>query len=354
MTFLRYFDSIDNLIEIAGLKKEEPVLKTPKENLLAVLKELHTKLGRVPTTQDVYDDGKYSATMYLRSFGSFSAALKEIGLTAVSNKKEQNICPFCNITTKSLISHVAKTHPEDFKAQEDLVVKLYKEGESSRDLAGRDDLIFNGSSSIVRVVNKYLTKNEIENLRKTKIAKTLKTDYAAGKHEWVNEVNRKRNSTPEAKQKNSEGLKSAYANQERAVWNKGATKETDQRIAEGAKNTSNSMRSLFGGGQIEKKMGSSNANWVENRDDVARRYRLGLGFTTEQRGLIKKRADYKCQNCGVSQEKLEENGKTLECDHIVAIKNGGLNDWETNGKALCPDCHFEKTKSDVCPTTTTI
>ena len=33
----------------------------------------------------------------------------------------------------------------------------------------------------------------------------------------------------------------------------------------------------------------------------------------------------------------------LECDHIIAIHKGGSGDWETNGKALCTDCHSKKT-----------
>lgn len=36
-----------------------------------------------------------------------------------------------------------------------------------------------------------------------------------------------------------------------------------------------------------------------------------------------------------------------EVDHIVALINGGADDFETNGQPLCTTCHKEKTAIDL-------
>lgn len=36
----------------------------------------------------------------------------------------------------------------------------------------------------------------------------------------------------------------------------------------------------------------------------------------------------------------------FEIDHIVALENGGADDAETNGQALCPNCHALKSQTE--------
>jgi 5-methylcytosine-specific restriction endonuclease McrA len=69
-----------------------------------------------------------------------------------------------------------------------------------------------------------------------------------------------------------------------------------------------------------------------------------LNFSTTDRKNIKDRAGHKCQICGKTEEELIKLGKVLECDHIISISSCGSNDWETNGQALCSDCHKLKTR----------
>ncbi len=345
-TFLRVFGSLDAVISAAGLEKPEVKDGLSDDELLEDLKRLHAELSHTPTNEDIMIHGKFSPNAYSRNFGSFSNALAKIGLSAATQTKSNQVCRVCGINTVSMISHVSKDHPEEFKKQEQSVVELYRSGLSSKKICARDDHIFISSTSVARIIKKYTTAEERELLRKQKIETTLKKDYADGKYNWVNELNSNRNISSEARQKNSDGLKEAYLSGDREPWNKGATKETDPRLALAAINTSISMKTLFKAGEIDKKIGPESSRWIEDRGKVAKRYRLGLSFNYEERSNIKKRANYCCQHCGISQEQLEESNQTLECDHIIAITDGGLRDWETNGQALCPICHLKKTASD--------
>jgi hypothetical protein len=344
-TYRRRFGSLEAVVGLAGLELDTKIKETDEE-LLSELKRVCDELGRAPTILDLSKSCRFSQMSYRRAFGSFSAALKRIGYAANTNLKVSAACPVCGAVSTSMISHVKDTHPDEYKRQEERVVELFKSGQSQRDIAVREDVIFHGATSVARVVRAYLTAEEIEECRRAKIKSKLTEEYAAGKYDWVGDLNRKRNATTEAKEKNSAGCRAAYENGTRASWNRGQTKETNPIIAASAIKISEHMKYRFVSGEVEKQLGPESANWNDNRNEVAGRYRLGLNFTSEQRGLIKKRAEYRCERCKVSQEQLEEGGKTLECDHVTPICNGGLNDWETNGQALCPGCHRAKTDDD--------
>lgn len=345
-TYLRRFESLDKLANLAGLEIDTKIKET-NEELLTELKRVCDELGRAPMVSEMENMSKYSHNIYARAFGSFLNALNKVGFNSNGNTKYQQTCSICGIQTTNMISHTSYNHPEEYKEQEQKVLELFKSGLSCRKISVIDGLIFNGPSSINRVIKKHLSKEQIEELRRYKIRNKLKADYASGKYNWINNLNRKRNMADEAKTKNSNGLKNAYANGTRSVWNKGQTKQTNATIAEAAEKISERMKYKFTSGELDKKIGPETSSWNDNRDEVANRYRLGLGFSSEQRRLIKQRAQYKCEKCGVSQEELEENNQTLECDHIIAIICGELNDWETNGQALCPSCHSNKTHKDL-------
>ena len=74
------FGSWNDAIEAAGLEVVN-YRSVPEETLLDALKEFADELGRVPTRDDLYDDGPYSDVLYWRRFGSVSNALKKAGLT---------------------------------------------------------------------------------------------------------------------------------------------------------------------------------------------------------------------------------------------------------------------------------
>lgn len=54
------------------------------------------------------------------------------------------------------------------------------------------------------------------------------------------------------------------------------------------------------------------------------------------------RAGGKCQECGV---KIRQ-GMVWECDHVVALVNGGAN-AESNLECVCKPCHGLRTREDV-------
>lgn len=56
------------------------------------------------------------------------------------------------------------------------------------------------------------------------------------------------------------------------------------------------------------------------------------------RQAAKNRAGGKCERCGRAD-------MPLECDHIVALRDGGTND-RTNLIMLCRPCHLSKTTAD--------
>ena len=341
-TMIRRFGSLmllaDKCSIIPALK-----LRATKEELLTELKRVCGMIGRTPTILDLEEHSMFSHNVYSRSFGSFEAALCLVGYTTTKRLKIIQSCPVCGKSTVSMISHMSKEHPQEYIEQEHHLVELFKSGLSARKIAIRDDTIFNGATSINRVINKYLTKDEIESFRRAKIKSKLTGDYADGKYDWIKHANRDRNTTPEARQKNSDGLKHAYESGERVAWNKGQTKETNPSIAKGAVKISENMKVLYSVGQLEKKLGPVAANWNEDREEIGRRYRLGLDFSSEHRRLIKERSGYRCEVCFATQEQLEEHGDTLHCDHKIPICLGGLDDWDTNGQALCPKCHRIKT-----------
>ena len=341
-TFIRKFGSIEAVAEAAGIQKEEGPLKISEEELLEELRNIHSQINKTPTLEDVLSYGKYSPKAYDRAFGSFSAALQQIGLTATKQLRVNQICSVCGVSSSSMAAHYSSSHPLELLKQEALVIELFKGGLSSRKIAIRADIIFKGGTSVNRIIRKYLTPEEIETLRVGKITKQLKDDYAAGKYEWVNEINRNRNTTPEAKAKTSEGLKAAYASGERKPWNLGLTKENDARVQHIAVNISSAMKDGFSSGDIERSIGPESSNWNENREEVAGRYRLGLNFNMDERERIKARAGFKCEKCGITQEQLIAFGQILECDHIIPICRGGTDAWEINGQALCEKCHQEK------------
>jgi len=343
VVFCHKFGSFENLVKESGLKMKTKETVN-KKDLLIELKRVCDNLGRAPSTPELSKKCKYNGNIYCKFFGNISNALKEIGYSANKATKISQQCPICNLKTVSMIAHMTKNHPIELKKQEEFVIGLYKNGLSARKIATRDDHIFNGGTSIARVIRKYLKPEEIEELRRNKIKKTLVADYASGKYDWVNDLNRNRNMTSEAREKNSAGLKKSYEG--RDSWNKGQTKETNEILFHSAEKTSKRMKVMFKSGELEKKIGPESSNWNENRDKVGRRYRLGLNFNAKERELIKKRAGYKCEVCGVLQEKLKEQGEMLECDHITPISQNGVNDLENNSQALCPSCHQNKTRKE--------
>lgn len=88
--------------------------------------------------------------------------------------------------------------------------------------------------------------------------------------------------------------------------------------------------------------------------DRQAQWRAQTGLTTKQwaslRQTIFQRDGYKCQECGTSETR-NDGRTTLNCDHIVAARNGGSSD-PSNLVTLCCSCHSKKTRRECAVDTT--
>lgn len=332
--YKRKFGSFENLHKQAGI--EENIHAITDEELIEDLIRVENKIGRVPTTDDIVVHGKFSRSTYNRHLGgNFTKALKRAGMTP-SNIKTNVTCPYCQKTILSLVAHMKQDHEKEYKTEEEKIVRLYLNGMSNMKIVLCDDVVFNSSSSISKIVRKHTTKEERAKLRLQKISRSTKENYKNGKMNRARKINVERSQDEQYRENMSESLKQSYKSGNKTRWSKGLTKESSEIIRASAEKTSKTMKHIYKTGQIER----SNSASIS-------RYRLGAGFTKSDRKNIKKRANYMCERCFITQEDLEDVGKFLECDHIIPIYKGGSDDWSSNGQALCPDCHLKKTMNIV-------
>ena len=161
------------------------------------------------------------------------------------------------------------------------------------------------------------------------------------------------------------------------AWNKGLTKETDERLKRIAKNISKAKKGkpIWGGtrkitweAKISKSM-KGNIPWNKGKPwsekvkkNISRGRKgllkgenstnwrggisfepYGLEFNDELREEIRRRDNYICQECGISEEKLKQkeksnNNKKLRVHHIDYDKK---NNNPNNLISLCIWCHAQ-------------
>lgn len=63
-------------------------------------------------------------------------------------------------------------------------------------------------------------------------------------------------------------------------------------------------------------------------------------WTADDKRYAAARANWRCEACG------EMLPASYECDHKVALEDGGADCIETNCAVLCPGCHAEKTQRE--------
>jgi hypothetical protein len=80
VTYVRRFGSWHAVLEAAGLPPNRPPVPYDREMLLEALRQLADRLGRAPTKAEVDQQGAACAKTYANHFGSWTAALAEIGL----------------------------------------------------------------------------------------------------------------------------------------------------------------------------------------------------------------------------------------------------------------------------------
>ncbi|MBE3094084.1 MAG: HNH endonuclease [Actinobacteria bacterium] len=127
--------------------------------------------------------------------------------------------------------------------------------------------------------------------------------------------------TEESKEKLSKSIKKTFAESGFTPWNKGLTKETDERIMKVA---------LSQIGHLALR-GENHYNWQGGKSFEP----YSLEFNKELKEQIRKRDNYICQECGIPQKEL---GYTLHCHHIDYDKKNSSLD---NLISLCKSCHMQ-------------
>jgi len=130
-----------------------------------------------------------------------------------------------------------------------------------------------------------------------------------------------RNFSEEHKRRISEGKKGSVS------WNK--DKKCPQ-ISESKKGKRSSPATEFKKGH-EGLKGKNNPNWQDGISFEP----YGLAFNKELKEQIRKRDDYKCQECGYQQVDI---GYKLHCHHIDYNKK---NNRPENLISLCRSCHLQ-------------
>lgn len=112
----------------------------------------------------------------------------------------------------------------------------------------------------------------------------------------------------------------------RKPWNRGLTKRTDSRVCDLAKTKSG----------VATVCGEKHGNW---RGGISYKYNgepYPSYFDEELKKQVRKRDELKCQNCGICQSKLK---RSLDVHHIDGDKNNlSLN----NLISYCRSCHIKK------------
>lgn len=268
---------------------------------------------------------------------------------------KDNICPVCNQHFEKLSKHVSSSHAEFAIQQKDDIVKLFLSGISCEEIAKLPHIIYAGKSGVVKIVSKYVSKEEIEKHRRANISSTLIESYSSGQLDWIKNINAERSKNPTERAKNSEGVKRAYADGRKTAWMKGKTKKTDVRISKSADKVSVTMTAKYASGRLTTafKSGDQHMSWKVDRATVSNYWRKNFDFQRKDKEKLLVKSNYRCAHCKIHQlaladERITTNSSRLilEFDHINPISNGGLRDIETNGQVLCSRCHIIKTLSE--------
>lgn len=80
MVYVRRFGTWRKALETAGIPIDPRNMGYDRETLLAELRDIVDELGTTPTLEEVREVGGPAGTTFSRHFGSWTAALKELGL----------------------------------------------------------------------------------------------------------------------------------------------------------------------------------------------------------------------------------------------------------------------------------
>lgn len=265
---------------------------------------------------------------------------------------KNNICPVCNDEFHKLSQHISSRHKEFAQKQQEEIIYLFSSGMSAEEIANLPHIMYAGKSGIIKIIAKYMSKDDIEKHRRVNISSTLTDNYASGQYDWINQLNSQRNKTDEARQKNSNGVRRAYDEGRKTAWMKGKTKSSDLKIRQSADKIAKTLSSKFAEGKLLTvfKSVDQNPSWKVDRSTVSNYWRKNFDFQKNDKAKLLTKFLYRCADCKISISSLNEEREVtkssrlmLEYDHIIPISKGGIRDIDKNGQVLCSRCHIIKT-----------
>ena len=183
----------------------------------------------------------------------------------------------------------------------------------------------------IALTGKPKTEEHKNNLRGSKIMITFICEVCKKSFKWYPSLRRKYCS-----------YKCTYiAKKSIAPWNKGLTKETDERVKLRGLKHSQVMNRRIADGLITYNYGKDHHCWVGG----VSREEYPWYFTDKLKEEIRKRDNYECQNCGmIEEEYLIVYGRKLDCHHIdYDKKNCNINNLIT----LCFSCNIRANNNRV-------
>jgi hypothetical protein len=112
-TIVKRFGGLHTALRILGLDPDWERKRIPDLPLLIELRTLADQLGRTPTVEDLNTHGSFSEQPYARTFGSFSAAVREAGLDPTYRQRGDGVsqveCDQCEVMFSRPTSQIEPT-----------------------------------------------------------------------------------------------------------------------------------------------------------------------------------------------------------------------------------------------------
>jgi len=77
--YFKRFESWTDAVSQAGYSPHEKITKIPRQDLIAEIQRLHDKLGKTPSQRDMIEQGEYSAEPYYTEFDGWKQSVRAAG-----------------------------------------------------------------------------------------------------------------------------------------------------------------------------------------------------------------------------------------------------------------------------------
>lgn len=278
-----------------------------KEELIDDLISVSKKLNKDYISRSEYEkNGKFSATPYIKNFGTWISACKEAGL-----KTEREKDDFVRVSTDTLIDDIIRV--SKLLEKNTISTKDYKE---------------NGRYRVQTILLRFTTwakALEAANLQMTNFKVISNEDlYADIEKMWINKGTQP--TTTDVKNGLSQYSLNTFARRF-GGWRK-ALESFIEYINMESSNYENVIQTSF-----------DRTKTLQNNETREKRRRTPRDINLRLRFLVMQRDNFKCCMCGASPAK--NPNVELHIDHVVPWSKGGETTME-NLQTLCSKCNLGK------------